>query len=83
MSLHGLTCLTCYVTTRLAVRVIYTWTGTGTHDGPLATAKGIIPPTGKKGSIDGVLIATIKEGKIVREETYWNVPDLLAQLGLM
>jgi len=63
--------------------VIYTWTGKGTHDGPLATPTGPIPPTGKKGSIDGVLIATIKNGKIVREETYWNIPDLLAQLGVM
>jgi len=63
--------------------VIYTWTAKGTHDGPLATPKGPIPPTGGKGSIDGVLIATIKNGKIVREETYWNILDLLAQLGVM
>lgn len=64
-------------------RVIYTWTAKGTHDGSLVTPAGAIPPTGKKASVDGVLITTIKAGKIVREETYWNVPDLLAQLGIM
>ncbi len=62
---------------------VYVWTATGTHDGPLATPTGAIPPTGKKGNVPGVLIATIKNGKIVREETYWNVMDLMAQLGLM
>lgn len=64
-------------------RVIYTWTAKGTHDGALVTAAGAIPPTGKKATIDGVLITTIHGGKIVREETYWNIPDLLAQLGVL
>ena len=62
-----------------AVRAVYT----GFNTGPLNTPAGAIPPTGKKASVDGVLITTIKAGKIVREETYWNVPDLLAQLGIM
>jgi predicted ester cyclase len=63
--------------------VVYTWTGVGTHDGPLATPAGQVPPTGRRGRIEGVLISTVKNGKIVREETYWNQIDLLAQLGLM
>ncbi len=37
--------------------------------------------SGKTGAIDGVLITTIRAGRIVREETYWNVPDLLAQVS--
>ncbi len=63
--------------------VVYTWTGAGTHDGPLATPNGPVPPTGRKGRVEGVLISTIKNGQIVREETYWNQIDLLSQLGLM
>jgi steroid delta-isomerase-like uncharacterized protein len=62
-------------------RMIYLWTGRGTHDGPLVTPQGTLPPSGKKGSVDGVLVATVGDGKIVREETYWNVPDLLAQIS--
>ena len=63
--------------------VVYAWTGAGTHDGPLATPAGQVPPTGRRGPVEGVLISTVKNGKIVREETYWNQIDLLTQLGLM
>jgi steroid delta-isomerase-like uncharacterized protein len=63
--------------------VVYVWRATGTHDGPLALPSGTVPPTGKRGDVPGTLVATIKDGKIVREETYWNQVELLAQLGLM
>jgi steroid delta-isomerase-like uncharacterized protein len=63
--------------------VVYVWRATGTHDGPLALPTGTVPPTGKRGDVPGTLVATIKDGKIVREETYWNQIELLAQLGLM
>lgn len=62
-------------------RAIYLWTGRGTHDGPLVTPAGTIPPSGKTGAVDGVLVSTVRDGRIVREETYWNVPDLLAQIS--
>ena len=61
--------------------VIYTWTARGTHDGPLVTASGTLPPSGRIGAIDGVLITTLRDGRIVREETYWNVLDLIAQIS--
>jgi steroid delta-isomerase-like uncharacterized protein len=63
--------------------VVYKWIGSGTHDGSLATPSGAIPPTGRKAAIPGVLVTTIKDGKITREETYWNQVELMAQLGLM
>jgi steroid delta-isomerase-like uncharacterized protein len=63
--------------------VVYLWNGVGTHDGPLALPTGTVPPTGKYAEVPGTLVATIKDGKIVREETYWNQVELLAQLGLM
>ncbi len=62
-------------------RMIYLWTGRGTHDGPLVTPAGTLSASGKKGSVDGVLVATVRDGKITREETYWNVPDLLTQIS--
>jgi steroid delta-isomerase-like uncharacterized protein len=64
-------------------KIVYFWDGTGTHDGPLALPTGTAPATHKKASVPGVLYVELKDGKIVREETYWNQVELLAQLGLM
>jgi steroid delta-isomerase-like uncharacterized protein len=63
--------------------IVYVWSATGTHTGPLALPSGSVPPTGKRAVVPGTLIATIKDGEIIREETYWNQVELLAQLGLM
>ena len=46
--------------------VVYVWNATGTHDGPLALPSGAVPPTGKRGVVPGTLIATVKDGKIIR-----------------
>ena len=65
-------------------KVIFEWSGGGTHTGPLATLSGqVIPPTGKRGKINGVLISQVKGGKIVSEKTYWDQMELMKQLGLM
>ncbi len=65
-------------------RVIFEWSGVGTHTGPLATQSGqVIPPTGKPGKVNGVLISQVKDGKIVSEKTYWDQMELMKQLGLM
>lgn len=58
------------------------WKGEGTHDAPLVTPKGTIPATGKRGVVRGVLITTLRNGKVAREDTFWNVLDLLTQLGV-
>jgi steroid delta-isomerase-like uncharacterized protein len=63
--------------------VVIAWTATGTHLGALEGPNGaVIPPTGKKGVVNGVLISEVRDGKIVRERTYWNLLDLLTQLGV-
>ena len=60
------------------------WTGGGTHDGPLQTPTGqTIPPTGKRGTLSGVFLVDVKDGKITRERTYWDEFELMSQLGLM
>lgn len=61
----------------------YQWVASATHTGPLALPTGPVPATGRSGAIPGVLISVVQDGKIVREETYWNQVELMVQLGLM
>ena len=53
---------------------------TARHLGPLVTPEGTIPATGRTGHLTAVAVVTLRDGKILREETYWNVPDLIGQL---
>ena len=55
----------------------------GTLTAPLASPNGVIPPNGRKGGVRIVLIAEVRDGKIVREQTVWNQLDLLQQLGVI
>jgi steroid delta-isomerase-like uncharacterized protein len=59
-----------------------TWVGKGTHQAPLATPAGVIPATGRTGEVRGVLVTTVRGGRMVQEDTYWNQIELLAQLGV-
>jgi steroid delta-isomerase-like uncharacterized protein len=61
-------------------RSIVTLTARGTHDGPLVTPMGTFQASGKVGEVDGVFIVTTRNGVIVREETYWDRAELMAQL---
>jgi len=64
--------------------VAFTWTATGTHNGPMVTPTGAtIPPTGKKGVVSGCTTYEFKGDKIVASATYWDMVSLLTQLGLM
>ena len=64
--------------------VVDTWVGTGTHSGPMMTPAGAsVPPTGRKGSIPGIDLFEIKNGKIVRADVYFDTMTLMAQLGLV
>lgn len=49
----------------------------GINTGPL----GDIPATGKKFHISGLAITRIVNGKIVEDETFWNVLSFYQQLG--
>ena len=51
-----------------------------THSKPLVTPQGTIPATHRRGAVKAVLMARIRDGLILHEATYWNVPDLMAQL---
>jgi steroid delta-isomerase-like uncharacterized protein len=49
----------------------------GVHTGPM----GDIPATGKKFQVTGMAITRVVDGKIIEDETYWNVLGLYNQLG--
>ena len=49
----------------------------GINTGPL----GEIPPTEKKFQVTGMGITRIVDGKIIEDETYWNVLGFFQQLG--
>jgi len=42
---------------------------------------GELPATGKKFQVTGMAITRIVDGKIIEDETYWNVLELFQQLG--
>jgi len=50
---------------------------TGINSGNL----GNVPATGKKIQITGMAITRILDGKIIEDETYWNVLKFYQQLG--
>jgi steroid delta-isomerase-like uncharacterized protein len=64
--------------------VVTHWRASGTHTGPLQTPSGgTVPPTGKMASIVGSTTGQLKDGKVYRSWTFWDMTSLLGQLGLM
>jgi steroid delta-isomerase-like uncharacterized protein len=64
--------------------VLVHWTANGTHTERLAAVSGeTIPPTGRKVTIAGVLLAEVRDGELAREWSYWDQLSLLVQLGVM
>ena len=58
-------------------RIWSRYTMTGINAGPLAD----IPATGKIFQVTGIAITRIADGKIIEDETYWNVLGFYQQLG--
>ena len=60
------------------------WHVRGTNTGPLVTAEGELPPTGKAVSFLTIGVWTLDdEGRIQRERRYYDTAALFAQLGLV
>jgi steroid delta-isomerase-like uncharacterized protein len=55
------------------------WTMTGTHKGDLPG----LPATAKQFELRGGSILELREGKITRCTDYWDMADLLRQVGVM
>lgn len=66
-----------------AEQVIGEATFTGTHTETLAAPTGEIPPTNRRVSVDYVGALNVSGGKITSMRIYFDVLDLMAQLGLV
>jgi steroid delta-isomerase-like uncharacterized protein len=56
---------------------------TGTHDGPIETASGTLPATGRNIEIDDAQVYTIEDGKITSMRNYGDFLTMLTQLGVI
>jgi len=56
-----------------------TWTGT--HTGPLETAEGTIPASGKRQETPAAIVFTFEGGKIKEDRQYFDLMTLLKQSG--
>jgi predicted ester cyclase len=56
------------------------FTISGINTGPLPDGT---PATSKKFQVTGLAITRVVNGKVVRDETFWNVLDMMHQLGFM
>jgi steroid delta-isomerase-like uncharacterized protein len=59
-------------------KIVFPWTVHGTHTGDLRG----MPPTNQAVSFSGVAIDRIEDGLIVEEWVYYNLLDLMQQLGM-
>ena len=57
--------------------------GRGTHDGPMFSPGGDIPPTGRSLEMRYCEVMRMRDGKIASAHLYYDVATLLGQLGLM
>jgi ketosteroid isomerase-like protein len=55
----------------------------GTHEATLVLPTQAVPPTGRHGHVRGVLVSTLRDGRITKEQTFWDRLDLMMQLGLI
>jgi steroid delta-isomerase-like uncharacterized protein len=59
-------------------KVVHRWHCTGTHTGPL----GPVPSTGKKISIDGLIVDRVVDGKVAERWEQFDGTLMMQQLGL-
>lgn len=63
--------------------VVVEFTGKGTHKGVLWTPDGELPATGKPLNLNFCDIHTVKDGKITRMKSYYDLATILHQIGYM
>lgn len=62
--------------------VVFELTWRGTHQGPLQTPKGAVPPTGKRIEIRAVAILELAGEKAREQRHYFDMATMFEQLGL-
>ena len=58
-------------------------TYSGTHNGPLATPQGEVPPTGRSISVPGAAFVRVAGDQVVSFHGYYDQVDMMTQLGMM
>ena len=61
--------------------VVLEVTWSGTHDGPLHGPTGLIPPSGRSTNTRAVQLLKISEGLIVENRQYFDMLEMLIQIG--
>jgi steroid delta-isomerase-like uncharacterized protein len=59
--------------------VVTRWTGRGTHRGELLG----VAPTGKRVSVQGIIVSRFKNAKLVGDVEHWDVYGMMQQLGVV
>jgi steroid delta-isomerase-like uncharacterized protein len=62
-------------------KIVSYWTVDSTNSGPLMTPAGELPPTNRKVHLSGIAVSRIVEGKIKEDAGYFNMLDMMQQLG--
>jgi steroid delta-isomerase-like uncharacterized protein len=63
--------------------VVTEFSGHGTHTGTLRTSMGDIPATGRSLTLHLCDVLEFRDGKIVRQRSYFDSGSMMAQLGLL
>lgn len=58
-------------------------TGRGTHQGPLQTPAGTIPPTGRAVAVPFAEVFQLRDGRVAGLRAYWDTATMLRQLGVL
>ena len=64
-------------------KVLSLWESGGTQTGPLASARGTIPPTNNKGIVRGMTLNRVEDGKIIEAWDNFDILGMLQQLGVI
>ncbi|MFC4534120.1 ester cyclase [Sphaerisporangium dianthi] len=63
--------------------VIFEWTLTSTHTGPLLLPSGVVAePTGRRVVVRGCDVRTMENGLITSQRVYYDQLEMLSQLGV-
>jgi steroid delta-isomerase-like uncharacterized protein len=64
-------------------KVLTRWTSGGTQTGPLKSARGTIPPSGRVGVVQGMTLNRVEDGRIIEAWDNFDILGMLQQLGVI
>lgn len=64
-------------------KVLTRWTSGGTQTGPLRSARGDIPASGRTGVVQGMTLNRVEDGRIIEAWDNFDIMGMLQQLGVI